>query len=522
MLEKLTGYLRPGLEINPKLYLAALPLSLLASVSTYAAGSEPRVAVQYLVVNLISFSFVGLVFIFAKNLIRPQHKLVLTQLVIFGLLLGLSKAVSTAYLAFVFGLEPNLADALLQRILTPLLGVWVALAIAVITATQAQFVQLREELIAERVRRLGHQLPARSTELSEFAKEATELISQSDSLEGTELAELIRSIVRGKLRPLSHELWDKEQRRTPGFSSRELAVKALRSRPYRIGWVSGLFALGSIQPLVLLAGEQWLLALALLTSPIAIAMWLANVVRRRFEFAKQRYVGSLVATSVVGGFSGSLAMLLIGVESNPFLALTSAWWFGNLIVVVGMFAVAIEDYGDLKDIFAELSEGEIDQEALASMRGIRNRELANLLHSKTQNHLLAQAVRIESGGDIKTELLELRALLDNLPQSELGDPSLGEVLARWEGILAIETSLDRELNSIEIRLIEEAISNAYRHGLATKVGILLSCNVLTISDNGLGQTNGKPGLGSALYSSVASWEIRTRPVGGAELVLKLN
>ena len=84
MLEELTRYLRPGLEIKPKLYLAALPLALLASVSTYAAVSEPRVAVQYLVVNLISFSFVGLVFIFAKNLIRPEHKLVLTQLVNWG------------------------------------------------------------------------------------------------------------------------------------------------------------------------------------------------------------------------------------------------------------------------------------------------------------------------------------------------------------------------------------------------------------------------------------------------------
>lgn len=522
MLEKLTDYLRPGLEIKPKLYLAALPLALLASVSTYAAGSELGVAFSYLVVNLISFGFVAIVFLLAKGLINPDQKPVLTPLVALGLLIGFSKQVSTAYLAVWFGLEQNFVESLLQRISTPLLGVWVTLAIAVITATQSRFVKLRKELIAERVRRLGNQLPARSNELSEFAREATELIASSDSLQAAEVADLIRSIVRKKLRPLSHELWDKEQKRTPGFSSRELSVKALSRRPYQISWVTALFGLGSIQPTVLLAGDRWPFALAMLTAAVSMAMWLANAIRRRFEAAKKRYVESLVITSVLGALVGSLGLLTLGLEANPFLALTTAWWFGNLIVVVGMFTTAIEDYVDLRSVLDELSDGEIDKEALASMRGIRNRELANLLHSKTQNHLLAQAVRIEAGGDIKAELLELRELLGNLPQSELSDPSLEEVLARWEGILEIKTNIKREVSAMQVRLIEEAVSNAYRHGLATKVEISFQNNTLTVSDNGLGQTSGKPGLGSALYSSVANWEIRTRSSGGAELILRLK
>lgn len=522
MLDSLTSFLRPGLKISSRLYLAALPLGLLASVSTYAAGSEPLVAFQYLAVNLLSFSFVALVFFASKRLVDQDAKAVLSQLVALGLLVGFSKQLSTAAIAVWFGLEDSFWESLALRAFTPLLGVWVSLAIAVITSTQARFIQLREELIAERVRQIGAQLPQQSTELSAFAKEATELLDQTDSLEAAEVANLIRSIVRRKLRPLSHDLWDREQKRTPGFRSQELAVKALRSRPYRIGWVALLFAFGSIQPIVLLAGASWPLGLALITAPVVLAMWLANLLRKRLDGPKNQYVGSLVITSIVSGVSGNLALGLIGLSSNPFLMLTSSWWVGNLIVVVGMFAVAIDEFGDLKTELAGLSEGEINEEAQSSLRSIRNRELANLLHSKTQNHLLAQAVRIEAGGDIRAELLELRALLDNLPQSELSDPSLAEVLSRWDGILEIETSLDRELNAIEIRLIEEAISNAYRHGLATKVEILLSGKSLTIADNGLGQTTGKPGLGSALYSSVASWEIRTRPVGGAQLVLKLK
>ena len=522
MFSKLSDFLRPGLHLRHRLYLATLPLSLLASIAGYAAGAEFYVSLQYLFANVLALGFTGFVYFVAKPLLKPEGKAVLFQLFAFGLLLGFSKQISTAVILVAMGLEPLVLQAIAVRGLTPLIGVWVVFSIAIISATQAKFSQLREQLISERVRRLGSKKPSGAEELKVFASEITQLISESDQLEAKELATLIRSIVSEKLRPLSHELWDREQKRVPSFRSRDLAIKALRLRPYRVWWVSLVFALGTLQPVVLMASDNWLGALATVTLPVTFAMLVANWFRKRFDSLKNFYVGALIGTSFTGSLIGSVLLLYFEIASNPLMILTSAWWLGNLIVVVGIFAVALEEFGYQKELLEQLTEGELEQQALSSLRSIRNRELANLLHSKTQNHMLAQAVRIEDGSDIKTELLQLRALLEELPGTEFEEPGLQDVVGRWQGILEITLALDRDLDSLEVRLVEEAISNAYRHGLASKVEVALSNNLLTVLDNGLGPTKGKPGLGTSLYGSASSWKIEARNNGGSRLELRLQ
>ena len=64
------------------------------------------------------------------------------------------------------------------------------------------------------------------------------------------------------------------------------------------------------------------------------------------------------------------------------------------------------------------------------------------------------------------------------------------------------------------RIVEEGISNAIRHGKATRIDIVVStrpdgtCDV-AITDNGTGPLGGKPGVGSALLhqSSAGAWSL---------------
>ena len=72
------------------------------------------------------------------------------------------------------------------------------------------------------------------------------------------------------------------------------------------------------------------------------------------------------------------------------------------------------------------------------------------------------------------------------------------------------------------RIVEEGISNAIRHGRATRIEIVVTvasgaCNV-ELTDNGIGPGGGKPGIGSALLhqSSGGAWAL-TALAQGARL-----
>lgn len=522
MIKRLAEFLRPGLRPDARLYAASVPLALLSSVSTFTSGSGFLNPSQYLVANLLSFTLVALVFGVASRWLRPSGDRVLFQLLAFGLLLGFTKQVSTAALVFSFGLEPSIGEAMATRAVTPALGAWTVLAIATISGAQYRFERLREELIAERVRKLGVTGSEKSKELGEFASEASRLLSESDSLEARDLAALIRDIVQHKLRPLSHELWDREQSLTPGFGSRELSRKALRNRPYRVGWITLLFTLGIVQSAVVLTGERWFTTLVAVVLPVVLGLILANMARRRLDLAKDYYWATLVLTSGLGALGGSLVSLVLGLRVNPFITLTTAWWLGTLILVVGTFAVAIEDHGRQRELLAELADGELQEAAMSSLRTIHNRELANLLHSKTQNRMLAQAMRIESGENLNEELLALRKLIENLPETSLDEPSVEELSQRWQGILSIDWKLDFEPTAYQVRIIEEAISNAFRHGHATEVKVTLTNELVSVTDNGLGPTNGAPGLGSSLFASAGNWKVSPLAEGGSELVVSFS
>jgi anti-sigma regulatory factor (Ser/Thr protein kinase) len=79
-----------------------------------------------------------------------------------------------------------------------------------------------------------------------------------------------------------------------------------------------------------------------------------------------------------------------------------------------------------------------------------------------------------------------------------------------------------------VHVVEEAFSNALRHGLATEATILLNSTPSEISldviDNGVGPRAGDPGLGSSLFNSIAgsNWSLSRGPEGiGAKLNLQI-
>jgi hypothetical protein len=108
------------------------------------------------------------------------------------------------------------------------------------------------------------------------------------------------------------------------------------------------------------------------------------------------------------------------------------------------------------------------------------------------------------------------------------------VVEHWEGFLDVEFALDPSLpkwlskpNSLIFEIIMEALSNALRHGNATRVSVEVSTRSvdssileIRVADDGFGPKNGKRGLGSDLLegASKGNWSLHPLQGGGSLLI----
>lgn len=153
--------------------------------------------------------------------------------------------------------------------------------------------------------------------------------------------------------------------------------------------------------------------------------------------------------------------------------------------------------------------------------------LARYLHGTIQSRLVASAQRIRNAKTEDEIRAELNTVIDNLKlpkdiidQFEIKSASamLTEILDLWSPFLTlnidsipIEKIASSEVNKI-CDLINEALSNAFRHGNATHAIVkiwLESGNLcLSVSDDGKGIKSDDRGLGSTIYDrSSKSWSL---------------
>jgi glucose-6-phosphate-specific signal transduction histidine kinase len=108
-----------------------------------------------------------------------------------------------------------------------------------------------------------------------------------------------------------------------------------------------------------------------------------------------------------------------------------------------------------------------------------------------------------------------------------------KINSQWLGFLSISWNIDDSVIALESRqrvlllqVIDEAISNAVRHGLAKQVQVSAVSNsnglVLEIVDDGIGPRSGKAGLGSNFFKNVSkgNWSLSQEPAGGSRLKVK--
>jgi signal transduction histidine kinase len=271
-------------------------------------------------------------------------------------------------------------------------------------------------------------------------------------------------------------------------------------------------------------------------------------IHRWRKYRYQTYVSALILAALAPPLT---AVYIFGdTVDQKFLgvSITIAIWLPLLTITCGLIDTSLKQRQEiLDDLQAQIDKSRVRTISENNETVRLSSDMAKYLHGNLQSRLMASALAIEIAGNAKdskallTEIEKARQSIatpfDQFTSNELAAVSveLSRLMVMWEGILSTElvlSSSDEDVSKIDTRniihVVEEAFSNALRHGLATEATVLLiptnSGVSLTVIDNGIGPRGGSPGLGSSLFNSIAgsNWSLNRGPDGvGTQLNLQI-
>ena len=499
---------------------------------------------------------------------RATKPVPLSWIFMVGFVCGALKGVTTGALSVLLDLEPDVAQGLSVRFFgAGFLGLIGAPASAIVMNTLEEFRERRAELIAEQIRLESKELQSQeviaamsaqlrssiesdlSVQLDDLKHSLEETSASSDSWQL--LADDLRVSARETVRDMSHRLWER-----PSISVRDITLVDLGKAMI----TTSAFPLILILPLLLASAiavnlnnhgsselPTRLLMLAFTTSLIYLSG--RSAIERWIKYRYQIYVTTLFLAALAPGIY-SLLMFGDAIDQQFFgVSVTIAIWIPLLTITCGLIDTSLKQR---KEILSELQD-QIDKSRIRTIseenETVRlSNDMAKYLHGNLQSRLMASALAIEMAGkarDSKALLAEINKArksvttpFDQLIFREMAPIAneLSNLMVMWDGILNTQvevTGSEKDISIVDARnivhVVEEAFSNALRHGLATEATIVLNSSAteisLTVIDNGIGPRAGDPGLGSALYNSIAgsNWSLSRGPEGvGAALNLKIS
>jgi signal transduction histidine kinase len=360
-----------------------------------------------------------------------------------------------------------------------------------------------------------------------------------------DIKKIINQIISNDLRPLSHKLWDIEDKKLPSFSLKSIFFRASHDHFYRPHLVVPIWFLTTLPIYVIDFGLNTGLEIGLIRAALLLGVLLVAGQIKTSSPSLQ------IAKLVITVFAFASLQIVVGrslldledqtIELRYFLA--AMLWILELIIVLGMSWALFESGAKVKAQLDEVArELGFKDSPFTGAEILRSRKLARHLHGKVNNRLLSIIGGAEPGEKVSKE--ELLSRIDLVLQSALepfeapitSAKELEEsLLAQWSGIVEInleflpsEMVLTQDTWSLVSGVVEEGVANAVRHGFASSVKVSVlhtdSDLIITIRDDGTGPRQGPPGIGSAFYSAISNdWVLKDTGSGSKlRLVLTTN
>ncbi|MEY3733258.1 MAG: hypothetical protein RL347_617 [Actinomycetota bacterium] len=349
------------------------------------------------------------------------------------------------------------------------------------------------------------------------------------------------------IRPLSHELADEAPTWAPPTVSsgriRPGAVIDRASTGHPLMPLTTAFTILAIALLGIVLAYGWAIsfvyALAVMASASAL-LWLANAVIARIGAwpTATRIAALVLMLAVIGLVVGEGAQFLL-----PPRDLTFSLVAGNVALVVGFgvgYAFARAVSGELRDTLDELRT--VDDELTWQVARLRlvqwaqGTRFARALHGPVQGSIAVAVDRLRTApGEQAQVLADLRAALARSLDGESiilsWADGLEGVSRSWAGICDVvlvasddcghRLDADTACREMALEVLSEAVSNAVRHGKASRVCVSVRCSSdrveITVLDNGHGGEARAPGLGTRVLDSCALEWSRDAAPGASRL-----
>ena len=461
-----------------------------------------------------------------------------------GTALGFARA-AVLYLLLVPASDIPRTGAMFVQLVTPATFqlAWLMPALGVVGALIEKWDAARTELIRQRTaqrvlgqREQGAAVPEQVAAVLVAARE------QLRQCPDDQLAHTLEQLADRDVRELSHRLWDGSDADIPAFRIGSLLVLVVRHHRFPalvIGLVSVL-PLIFVQAFWVGFADAWwrgLIQAGLMVLCYGIG---ARIPTRKTWSGALVFVATVVGTPVL--------VVAISVATFPGIAgypLQGATWsfVGTTALTTLVCCAVVEGRAlsrEIRDGFAAVADTQVQQAVGERVQLVLQREAARIVHGRVQGSLRALSAHARAGANPADVRRQAQELLERAEQEvsfgvleSAGSAAqlLDELVARWRGVVAVVGQLDGELGSdAELRILDEvldeAISNAHRHGGAEQVWVALVVGprhiVCEVRDDGRSGEAGTAGLGAAFFDAVTGgqWS-RSVGVGGSLLRLEL-
>lgn len=390
-------------------------------------------------------------------------------------------------------------------------------------------------------------------EVDESLRRARERILAAASMEQAatqqswhEVAEELGAAARDSVRPLSHALWEQAELEYPKPRLGGVVRQFLAAPRFLPAATAVLVGVGLPGAAIRAVGPAW--------APLLIAVAVAavyGVLRVADSFMVRASQWRLVW--FLAGYFATLAIVLV-VTFLPGPVPGAAGEVGAIVIGLTTGIVIISMVGALDDVRVQalaslqtgVAQGHIQQEAQRREVAVTLSNLAQHLHGSVQTRLTMCAAGVEraaSDGDASAYQECVGEALKVLGEAALpgewsGNVSedLARVRSQWAGLCEIAYRIDptvgagiggRAIPKPEVAVVvAEAVSNAYRHGGATRLDVSVDRTAdgirIEARDDGRGPHDVTAGLGMATLNRLSRGRVELRGVPeGALLVVDL-
>jgi signal transduction histidine kinase len=518
-------------------YLLNIPLNVLAILTHVTQSPSASDALSWLGVATVGYIALGLVLLLAHLTVlrhRRTQPVPVWLVIVIGAIAGATRGFVVGYLAVAFALPDAGPDAIAVRVATGMgLGAVLVPLAALFISIVATYLNRRRTLVSERQAWAVTRMKAEG--VSDGLRRAflEDIRGELRTVADTQSPELARS--------MSRRIWEATPSTPPRerLHIRHVLRTSITSNSYAAWPVAIIWILSAWGPLSLTLG--WPRAIAQIAFTVS-CLWLIFRIGRILTLRHQRYafVIFVMVIAVTVAITGPVASAIFderSLQTSLNLIILNSLWLPLLIMLVTVVMGAVRSSEQVIDaLTASVDDEEIRALAAVSEEERIRREVASQLHGNVQARLLASAALMRQP-DLMRQLgishpAEILLDVDEFMSSQVADVELSTrvdgVVRPWSALIQTTVQLDAadvppELVDAVCRIIEEGLSNAYRHGGATSVQVSVARDHagvrVQVLDNGVGPRNDpEPGLGIALVNSFdpAYWSL-TRTSDGHTL-----